>query len=72
MTLPVLDDDDPRELVRLDAPDPLGAVAWVYVFTNDTGDMVPREEATHYSADGFDASGNRVAGEHGILDDEDE
>lgn len=68
MAVPELEPGDPREITTRDTPDALGAVTWVYAFSDAAGNLVPKRDAIYYAADGYDASGERVAGAHGVVD----
>jgi hypothetical protein len=68
MALPELEVDDPRRLTVLDEPDDLGATAWVVTYINEAGNVCSLDEAVAWSADGYDERGERVAGQHGVID----
>lgn len=47
---------------------PEGGVRALFVFTNDEGDLVQKENATHLEVREFDAAGNVLSVKFGIID----
>lgn len=48
--------------IDLPEPDGLGAVRYDITFADAYGNLVDEGSATRYTAEGYDAAGNRVAG----------